>query len=203
MTTRASRENGLYDPQFEHDSCGIGFVANLNGQKSHGIVASAITVLNNMSHRGALGSEPDTGDGAGVLTQIPDKFFREACEKLHIHLPAPGDYAVGMLFLPQDEKERSFCESFLLQIIDEEGQRFLGWRDVPVVADELGRTARNSMPCHSTNIHRKRIRCRRQCSFRTKTFRHSALGKRTDHTRASAFKRTVLFRKPFYPDGRL
>ncbi|HKX83172.1 MAG TPA: glutamate synthase large subunit, partial [Pyrinomonadaceae bacterium] len=137
---------GLYDPQFEHDSCGVGFVANVDGRRCHKIVADAIKILNNMSHRGARGAEENTGDGAGILTQIPHRFLRTQCESLGIQLPGAGDYAVGMLFLPVREDERSFCEDILLKTIADEGQIFSGWRDVPVDNSSLGSTALASQP---------------------------------------------------------
>ena len=141
-----SAEKGLYLPQNEHDSCGIGFVANIKGGKSHEIVEDALKILIKMEHRGATGSEANSGDGAGILTQIPHDFFRRECEKLHIILPEPKNYAVGMVFLPQDTANRAFCEQTLERIIGEEGQRFLGWRDVPFDARTLGTTSLNSQP---------------------------------------------------------
>ena len=140
------KKEGLYDPQFEHDSCGVGFIASINGQKSHKTVEDALKILVRMEHRGACGAEENTGDGAGVLTQIPHKFFQRECENLHIDLPEAGNYAVGMLFLPTDESKRAFSESILLKTIAEEGQRFLGWRDVPTNNAGIGETAKNAQP---------------------------------------------------------
>src|SRR6266404_6404129 len=137
---------GLYDPQFEHDSCGVGLIADIHGRKSHRIVQDSLKILIRMNHRGARGSEENTGDGAGILTQIPHNFFRLRCEDLQIILPEPGDYAIGMLFLPTDMEKRSFCEQTLLQTIHEEGQHFLGWRDVPTNNASLGDGAKNSQP---------------------------------------------------------
>src|SRR3954471_11580310 len=97
---------GLYDPQFEHDACGVGFVVNIKGRKSHEIIRQALTILINLRHRGACGCEVNTGDGAGILLQIPDKFFRKAAPQAGIQLPAYGQYGVGMLFLPRDPEER-------------------------------------------------------------------------------------------------
>ena len=137
---------GLYLPQCEHDSCGIGFVAHIKGEKSSGIVADGLKILGRMEHRGATGAEKSTGDGAGILTQIPPVFFRRECEKLHIDLPNAGEYAVGMVFLPADAAEREFCERLLECTISDEGQIFLGWRDVPTDDRTLGATARNCQP---------------------------------------------------------
>ena len=110
-------EKGLYRQQFEHDSCGVGFIADIYGRKSNEILKNALKILNCMEHRGALGAEENTGDGAGVLTQIPHSFFQNECEKLHIILPEANNYAVGMLFLPQDEEKRLICEEVLLNTI--------------------------------------------------------------------------------------
>lgn len=137
---------GLYLPQFEHDSCGVGFIADIQGRKSHRIVEDALKILIRMNHRGATGAEENTGDGAGILAQIPHKFFQKECEKLHIALPDPRFYAVGMVFLPVKETDRVFCEKLLEKIIVEEGQVFLGWRDVPVDNKTLGKTAQDSQP---------------------------------------------------------
>ncbi len=137
---------GLYDPAHEHDACGIGFVASIDGQKSHDIIRKGIQVLLNLAHRGACGCDPETGDGAGVLIQIPHKFFARECEKLGFILPKPGAYAVGMTFLPVEKHQRLQCEGILERIITEEGLTLLGWRDTPVYASAIGRVARASQP---------------------------------------------------------
>ncbi len=137
---------GLYLPEFEHDSCGVGFVANFQGEKSHKIIRDGIEVLENLKHRGATGSDPDTGDGAGILTQIPDLFFRIECEKREIDLPAPNEYGVGLIFLPTIPEDRYIIENLFEHIINEEGQYFLGFRDVPVADDTIGRVAKSVMP---------------------------------------------------------
>ena len=146
MSEKFNSLTGLYDRRFEHDSCGVGFVANVYGQRSHQIVSGALTILTNMSHRGARGAEENSGDGAGILTQLPHHFFKLECEKLHIVLPEQGEYAVGMLFLPVDDERRAFCERLLVETIENEGQVFLGWRDVPVNGGELGDSALRSKP---------------------------------------------------------
>src|SRR6202167_2068050 len=118
---------GLYDPQYEHDACGVGLVADLSGKRGHAPVAQALTVLANLEHRGAKGADPETGDGAGILTQIPDEFFRAVCE---FELPPAGQYAAGLTFLPEGLREgqdRAAIEA----IATEEGLRVLGWREVP------------------------------------------------------------------------
>ena len=141
-----SDDYGLYDPQFEHDSCGVGLIADIQGRRSHKIVKDCLSILCRMEHRGARGAEKNTGDGAGILTQIPHRFFAEECSALGIHLPQSGDFAVGMFFLPQDEDRRSVCEDILLKTVEEEGQRFLGWRDVPTDDSTLGDSAKISQP---------------------------------------------------------
>jgi len=137
---------GLYDPAHEHDACGIGFVASISGQKSHEIIKKGVQVLLNLAHRGACGCDPETGDGAGVLIQIPHKFFARECEKLGFRLPKPGTYGVGMTFLPVEKHQRLTCEGILERIIKEERLSLLGWRDTPVYASAIGRVARASQP---------------------------------------------------------
>src|SRR5215469_11005760 len=137
---------GLYDPRNEHDACGIGFVASVKGHKSHDIIVKGIQVLINLTHRGACGCDPETGDGAGVLIQIPHKFFARECAKLGFTLPEPGAYGVGMIFLPVEKHPRLQCEGILERIAREEGLTLLGWRDTPVYASAIGRVARASQP---------------------------------------------------------
>jgi glutamate synthase domain-containing protein 2/glutamate synthase domain-containing protein 1/glutamate synthase domain-containing protein 3 len=137
---------GLYRPEHEHDACGIGFVASISGHKSHDIVRKGIQVLLNLTHRGACGCDPETGDGAGVLIQIPHQFFARECEKLGFALPNPGTYGVGMTFLPVEKHPRLQCEGILERIVREEGLTLLGWRDTPVYASAIGRVARASQP---------------------------------------------------------
>jgi glutamate synthase (ferredoxin) len=139
-------KQGLYDPRREHDACGTGFVVDIKGRKSHDIVQKAIQVLLNLEHRGACGSDKNTGDGAGILLQIPHQFLASECAKLKIELPPPGQYAVGMVFLPTEEESRRECEKLFEQIVKEEGQQVLGWRTVPTNNSPLGFTARASEP---------------------------------------------------------
>ena len=121
---------GLYDPRFEHDACGVSFVANIKGVASHDIVAKGIGALCNMEHRGATGAEADSGDGAGVLIQVPDRFLREVAG---FPLPAKGEYAVGMAFLPADPADAVAAQRAIERIVAEEGLSLLGWRFVPTV----------------------------------------------------------------------
>ncbi len=139
-------KQGLYDPQFEHDSCGVGVVASIKGHKSHDMIDKGLQVLVNLGHRGACGADPDTGDGAGILVQMPHEFFVKECAKLGISLPPPGDYGVGMVFLPQDAAQRRRCEEIFEEIVREEGQALLGWRDVPVDNSGIGTHARDVQP---------------------------------------------------------
>ena len=139
-------QEGLYDPRFEHDACGVGFVADLSGRKSADILAKSIQVLLNLRHRGACGSENNTGDGAGILFQMPHRFFAEASERLRMCLPPAGEYGVGMIFLPTDPDARRCCEHMIETVVRDEGQRVLGWRTVPVDNSTLGRAARESQP---------------------------------------------------------
>ena len=138
---------GLYDPRYEHDACGIGFVANIKGQKSHDIIVKGIQILINLTHRGACGCDPETGDGAGILIQIPHKFFARECAKLGFTLPPAGEYGVGMVFLPV-EPPRSACAPKASSSASsaKRGSRVLGWRDTPIDGDAIGRVARDSQP---------------------------------------------------------
>ncbi len=132
---------GLYDPAHEHDACGVGFVVNIKGVRSHAIVRQALQVLCNLLHRGACGCEVNTGDGAGILLQIPDRFLRRQCAALGITLPAAGDYGAGLVFLPRDLAEREKIQGLMATIVAEEGQRLLGWRDLPTDDRVLGASA--------------------------------------------------------------
>ena len=137
---------GLYDPAHEHDACGVGFVVNIKGVRSHAIVRQALQVLINLLHRGACGCEANTGDGAGILLQMPDKFLRKECGRLGIPLPGPKDFGAGMVFLPRDPASRIACEYEIERAIKDEGQSLLGWRDVPVDNSDLAEPAKKLEP---------------------------------------------------------
>ena len=137
---------GLYDPRFEHDSCGIGFVASIKGKKSHQHISDALTVLENMEHRGACGCENNTGDGAGIMIQTPHAFFFEACLQLGIHLPAYGKYGVGVLFFPKDVQRREECRDIFNRAAEKLGMELLGYRKVPVNPADIGPTALSVEP---------------------------------------------------------
>lgn len=135
---------GLYRPEFEHDACGIGFYAHLKGKPSHDIIEKALHMLRQLEHRGGQGSDPETGDGAGIMTQIPHEYFQAVCGGMN--LPEKGRYGVGMFFLPEEEAKRAYYESMFNEIVAQEGQRLLGWRTVPVDREKLGKLARQSQP---------------------------------------------------------
>jgi len=139
-------QQGLYDPRMEHDACGVGFVANIKGKKSHDIIRQAVEILENLEHRGACGCDPETGDGAGILIQVPDTFLRKEFQKLNIKLPAAGEYGIGLVFLPTLPDERAECEEWFEQIIQEEDQSFLGWRSVPHDSKKIGQVAHSVEP---------------------------------------------------------
>ncbi len=129
MKALSMKKQGLYDPAFEHDACGVAFVARLDAQPTHEAVARALTALENLEHRGAAGADADTGDGAGILVQTPDAFLRAVAG---LHLPPRGAYGVGVCFLPQRASRRLELEQLLEETVEAEGQTLLGWRDVPV-----------------------------------------------------------------------
>ena len=137
---------GLYQPAHEHDACGVGFVAHIKGRKTHGIIEQGLTVLRNLTHRGAVGWDPKLSDGAGLLIQIPDRFLREEMAKQGVKLPPVGQYGVGMAFLPREPASRLACEYELERAIKDEGQALLGWRDVPVDNSDLAEPAKNLEP---------------------------------------------------------
>ncbi|MGJ7442662.1 glutamate synthase large subunit [Aquipuribacter sp. MA13-6] len=152
MTTSAFQRfaprphEGLYDPSAEHDACGVAFVATLRGTAGHDIVEHALTALRNLDHRGAVGAEPDSGDGAGILTQVPDRFLREVAAEQGIRLPAAGSYVVGTAFLPTEADDQALAVAAVATVAEQEGLSVLGWRDVPVAAELVGPTARSFMP---------------------------------------------------------
>ncbi|MEZ2334547.1 glutamate synthase large subunit [Mucilaginibacter sp. RCC_168] len=137
---------GLYRPEFEHDSCGTGFITNINGHKSYQIIDDALTMLENMEHRGACGCDPETGDGAGILIQLPHEFLMEECSNLEISLPEPGEYGVGMIFFPKDSAQKKACRKVITNAIEKLGMHALGYRKVTVNSMAVGETARHSEP---------------------------------------------------------
>jgi glutamate synthase domain-containing protein 1 len=142
----AAEREGMYRPELEHDACGMGFVAHIKGVKSHSIVANALAVLEHLTHRGATGCDPCTGDGAGILVQVPDRFFRKVCPPLGIELPEARKYAVGMLFMPHEPKLLALTQAAVEKAIVAEGFKLLGSRDVPVDPSACGDIARETLP---------------------------------------------------------
>src|SRR6476646_9926631 len=134
---------GLYDPKDERDACGVGFVVDMKGRRSNAIVRKAMEVLINLEHRGACGCEANTGDGAGILIQTPDKFFRKV---VPFTLPEAGSYGAGLVFLPRDERDRETIRNLIAQVVEEEGATLLGWRDVPSDNSLVGDSARATQP---------------------------------------------------------
>ena len=171
MANRKILKQGLYNPKNEHDSCGVGFVVNTHGEKSHKIVKQGLEILTNLTHRGATGYDPKLGDGAGLLIQMPDKFFRSETKNLSFKLPSLGHYGVGMLFLPQHKKARQICETIISKIIKEEKQFELGWRDVPVNNKNIAKAARDVEPViKQIIVGRNDNICNSQDSFERKLF---------------------------------
>ena len=139
---------GLYDPAHEHDACGVGFIADMKGRKSHAIIRDALRILENLEHRGAVGADPLAGDGAGILVQIPHDFLKEECRGLGFTLPPVGRYAVGHIFLPRDDRLRALCERIWARIIKEQGLELLGWRSVPVDNSSMSEMVIATEPLH-------------------------------------------------------
>ena len=199
-------KQGMYDPRNEHDACGVGFVATLTGQASHQLVDQALAVLRNLEHRGATGSDPDTGDGAGILIQIPDAFLRE---NVPFELPPVGGYAVGLAFLPTDEAERAAAVTRVEEIAAEERLSVLGWREVPVAPQLLGAAARETMPAFRQLFVADRAGARTGLELDRIVF---ALRKRAEREAGIYFpslsSRTIVYKgmlttgqlEPFYPD---
>src|SRR5438093_487179 len=170
-------QQGLYDPSHEHDACGVGFVVDIKGRKSHAIVRQGLLVRINRLHRGACGCEPNTGDGAGILLQVPDKFLRKQCGRLGIPLPGPKDYGVGCVFLPRDAMQREKVQALIAGIVSEEGQRLLGWRDVPTDDRLLGASAVHVEP-HIKQVFIGRGEARDAAHFERKLY---VVRKRIEH----------------------
>ncbi|MDP2143136.1 MAG: glutamate synthase-related protein [Gallionella sp.] len=163
-------QQGLYDPRQERDACGVGFVAHIKGKQSHDMVRQGLQILENLTHRGAVGADPLAGDGAGILIQIPDRFLREEMGWGNIQLPAAGDYGVGMMFLPRDAAARAACEQIVADRIAAEGQALLGWRDVPVDSSGLGESVKKVEPVVRQVFVARGANCADQDAFERKLF---------------------------------
>jgi glutamate synthase (NADPH/NADH) large chain len=164
------KAQGLYDPSKEHDSCGVGFVADLHNRKSHAILEKGLQILINLDHRGATGADETLGDGCGVLTQIPHGFFAEECAKLGFTLPAPGHYAIGQFFMPRDPETRTQVERIVEEAIAGEGQKLLGWRDVPVDNSVLGPRVKAVEPVHRQVFVGRGVGAETEDDFERKVF---------------------------------
>jgi len=160
-------KQGLYDPNHEHDACGVGFVCDIKNRKSHDIITQGLEILENLHHRGAVGADPRAGDGAGILIQMPDAFFRAVTE---FDLPAEGEYAVGALFLPREADTRAFCEATIRKFVDAEGQKLLGFRQVPVNNEDLGYSVKPTEPVMKQVFIARGENCADQDAFERKLF---------------------------------
>ena len=140
-------EQGLYNPKDEKDACGFGFIANIDNIAKHEIIHQALEIVHNLDHRGAVGADPLAGDGAGILIQIPNEFFISELQKNKITLPSIGEYAVGMIFFPKDKNKRLKLINLIEKVVDEEGQKIIYWRDVPVDSSVLGESVKSNEPC--------------------------------------------------------
>lgn len=201
---------GLYDSGYEHDACGVGFVVNIKGEKSHEIIRQGLTVLFNLDHRGARGAESDTGDGAGIMIQIPHEFMNKVCSDQGIILPPPGEYAVGMVFLPQEPARRAECEKLITKIIHEEGQTLLGWRTVPTCDATLGNSAKQCKPyirqlfigrnpeIDNTLIFERKLYVIRKRA--EKTIRYSGMSVYESFYVASLSARTIVYKGMLTPE---
>ena len=170
QSTLPPTRQGLYDPRHEHDACGVGFIVHIKGHKSHAIVSQGLELLKNLTHRGAVGADPNAGDGAGILIQMPDVFLRAECAKQGLSLPAEGDYAVGMVFFPKDTANRAICETLFTEIIAREKAVLLGWRDVPVDNHKLGDSAKLVEPFIRQVFIGRGVDCPDQDAFERKLF---------------------------------
>jgi glutamate synthase (NADPH/NADH) large chain len=207
---RQPKKQGLYDPQFEHDACGIGFVVNIDGKRSRQIVGQGLKVLSNLDHRGARGAEQNTGDGAGILTQIPDRFLARVCGEKGFNLPALGQYAAGMLFLPPNASLRAECEKLFARIVREAGQTLLGWRTVPTRSNSLGDSAKSSMPYIRQALIAKSPELENDLAFERKLYlirkqaekaiRYSGMPGGSSFYIASLSCRTIVYKGMLTPD---
>ncbi|MFH1767973.1 MAG: glutamate synthase subunit alpha, partial [Candidatus Omnitrophota bacterium] len=140
------KKQGLYDPAFEHDSCGVGFICDIKGEKTNALVKDAVNALCRLSHRGAVGADPKTGDGAGILIQMPHDFFCKVSSQASLDLPDYGSYGTGLIFLPLKKEEHAFCKNVIEKVVRDEKQIVLGWRTVPVDDSTIGEVAKRTKP---------------------------------------------------------
>lgn len=198
-------KQGLYDPQMEHDNCGVGFVVDMKGRKSHKTVQNGLQLLCNLEHRGALGADPETGDGAGILLQIPHDFYAEECATLGFTLPDPTEYGVATLFLPQEDQRRYHCGRIVESVVVDEGMRILGWRDMPVEHKHVGQQASEAQPIiRQVFIARKPEEHRTVSEFERHLYVASKLIRNSldfdDFSIPSMSNRTVIYKGMLTPD---
>ncbi len=203
----APKARGLFDPKREYDACGVGFIANMSGAKSHKIIEDALFILENLEHRGAVGADPLAGDGAGLLLQIPHGLFEPACRDLGFELPVPGDYAVGQLFMPQDRRLRRHCSTVWERICREEGFDVIGWREVPVDNSSLSDSVRATEPAHWQVFLRKPADVADQNAFERRLYLVRKIvsnaiydaykGRDIGHYTVSLSSRTVVYKGMF------
>ncbi|MCM8813259.1 MAG: glutamate synthase large subunit [Candidatus Omnitrophica bacterium] len=203
-------KQGLYDPAFEKDACGVGFVCNIKGVKSNRLVKDAVNVLRRLSHRGAVGADPQTGDGAGILLQTPHAFFQEAAAQAKISLPESGGYGTGIVFLPTDGRERSWCKNIFAGFIQAEGQELIGWREVPVDNTAIGAAARQTQPVIEQVFIRKNPQIKDALAFERRlylirkqvenTVRSSALQQKSFFYITNLSSRTFIYKGLLMPD---
>ncbi len=204
------RKQGLYDPANEHDSCGVGFVCNIKGERTNKIVQQGIEVLKRLAHRGATGSDPKTGDGAGILMQIPHEFLQEVCDKEGVSLPELGSYGTGLIFLPRDNAEREFCKKTVNDIVAREGQDVLWWRTVPVDNSCIGVTAKETEPVIEQVFIKRGASPKDQLAFERKLYiirkssenavRGSALLQKSCFYITNLSSRTISYKGLLMPD---
>jgi len=208
-STGVPQAQGLYDPALDKDSCGVGFIADIKGRKSHKTIDDALAILCNLEHRGAVGADPRAGDGAGILVQIPHKFFVKVADKLGFKLPKPGEYAVGQLFMPRDPDWRQVNRDIYAQIIKRMGMTLLGWRDVPTNNSTLGESVKPTEPVHQqVFIGRKKSMSEDDFERRLYILRKmvsAAIYKRRERRLASYYPvslscRTVVYKGMFLAD---
>jgi glutamate synthase domain-containing protein 2/glutamate synthase domain-containing protein 1/glutamate synthase domain-containing protein 3 len=184
-------QQGLYHPEFEHDACGVGFVCHIKGRASHAMVQQGLEVLKSLAHRGATGADPKTGDGAGILIQMPHVFFAKAAQKNKIDLPQAGFYGTGLIFLPRQAQERRVCKDVFARIIKQEGQVLLGWRRVPVDNSDIGVTAKETEPVIEQVFIARNSKIKEELDFERCLY---IIRKKIENTiRSSAFKQKSFF----------
>ncbi len=212
-------KQGLYDPSYEHDNCGVGFLVNIKGKKSHDIVKNSLIALDRLEHRGATGCESNSGDGAGIMLQIPHEFFLKVCPEHNIELPEPGEYAVGMVYLPQNSWDRDAVEKIIERLIRKEYQSLLGWRTVPTNNEDLGKSATRHEPYMRQVFVKKNKNIKNSIEFERALYlirrqaeteiRNSTISERSYFYMSSFSSNTIVYKgqliggtqvKNYYPD---